>query len=151
MENQPIARLHAISVSFHSFGAAMVMTPWLVLFLALMSVTCLPMSQKESLVALYNSTGGPFWTNNTNWITSTDPCAPLWFGVTCDASKANVISLSLPSNNMTGSLPDLQLPALDSLYEAALSLPLLPKDPHLLLIDTSKATSSRELFQNGQA
>ena len=78
-----------------------------------LSVACLlPQYQIDSLVTLYNTTGGPFWASNTNWITPTDPCTSPWFGVTCDASKENVTELRLSSNNLTGSLPDLQLPAL---------------------------------------
>ena len=69
-------------------------------------------NQKDSLLALYSSTGGPFWTNRANWNNATDPCTAPWFGVTCDAQKEQVIWLDLPSNNLRGSLPDLKLPAL---------------------------------------
>ena len=55
-----------------------------------------------ALVALYNATGGPNWTNNTNWLTS----APMaqWHGVTVDAN-GRVASLSLPENGLTGKIP----------------------------------------------
>jgi hypothetical protein len=70
--------------------------------------------QKNSLVSLYDATGGPFWTNPSNkWNISADPCEPpVWFGVQCDPSKVNVTSLKLDNNNLTGSLPDMHLPAL---------------------------------------
>ena len=71
----------------------------------------LPPDQKNSLVSLYDATGGPFWTNK--WNISADPCDnPVWFGVVCDSSKVNVESLTLDRNNLTGSLPDMHLPAL---------------------------------------
>jgi hypothetical protein len=75
----------------------------------------LPQYQKDSLLALYDSTGGPFWISKTNWATASDPCTAPWFGVACDVAKENVTGLSLPYNNMTGSLPNLELPALTSL------------------------------------
>ena len=55
-----------------------------------------------ALVALYNATGGPNWTNNTNWLTS----APMaqWHGVTVDAN-GRVASLSLSENGLTGKIP----------------------------------------------
>jgi|GEM_PF-1360812 len=60
-------------------------------------------SQAEcaALVALFTSTGGPAWTNNTGWNTSSDPCT--WFGVTCEGGT--VTRLTLDENNLTGSLP----------------------------------------------
>ena len=72
----------------------------LLLFALVLSVGCsLPLAQKESLIALYNATGGPFWINNANWNFSTDPCTPNWNGVPCDSSNGNVTDLTLPNNN----------------------------------------------------
>ena len=82
------------------------------LYLLFVVVCTLPQFQKDSLLALYDSTGGPFWATNTNWNTATDPCTAAWFGVSCDDSNTNVKALRLSFNNLTGSLPDLQLPAL---------------------------------------
>ncbi len=53
-----------------------------------------------ALVAFYNSTAGPSWTNKTNWLTG--PLAT-WFGVT--QTGASVTSLNLPSNKVTGNIP----------------------------------------------
>ena len=61
-----------------------------------------PESDHEALVALYDATGGPAWTNSTNWKTE----APLgqWHGVTAD-TDGRVTGLSLVSNNLIGRLP----------------------------------------------
>ena len=54
------------------------------------------------LVALYNATGGPNWTNNSNWL-SNQPLSE-WFGVTVDTTD-RVEHLNLSSNNLRGTLP----------------------------------------------
>ena len=53
------------------------------------------------LEALYQATGGPNWTNNTNWLTD----APLseWFGVTTESGR--VTELNLAGNGLRGLLP----------------------------------------------
>lgn len=53
-----------------------------------------------ALVALYNATGGPNWTNNTNWLNG--PVAT-WFGVSISAER--VSKLELKSNQLTGKIP----------------------------------------------
>ena len=104
----------------------------LLLFALLLSVACLlPQLQKDSLVALFNATGGPNWTNKANWNASTDPCTAFWFGISCDALKQNVTGLALASNNLIGSLPDLQLPALVSLLGEPSAPPLRSALIHL--------------------
>jgi hypothetical protein len=52
------------------------------------------------LVEFYNSTNGPSWTSDANWLTG--PLAT-WEGVTVTGDR--VTGLSLPFNNLTGSLP----------------------------------------------
>ncbi|MCY3773566.1 MAG: hypothetical protein OXG98_16290 [Gemmatimonadetes bacterium] len=56
----------------------------------------------EALAVLFNSTGGPNWTNNENWLSD----APLndWYGVTTD-EVGRVDGLHLPDNNLRGVLP----------------------------------------------
>jgi Leucine-rich repeat (LRR) protein len=54
-----------------------------------------------SLVALYNSTGGPNWTNKTNWLTSQP--IDMWFGVTLTSRR--VTQLYLYGNNLSGLIP----------------------------------------------
>ncbi len=53
-----------------------------------------------ALVAFYNATGGPNWTNHDNWL-----AGPLnsWYGVTIELGR--VKGLDLFSNNLTGNLP----------------------------------------------
>ena len=59
-----------------------------------------------ALVALYNATGGPNWTYNTNWISSDSPCDPTtpWAGVSCD-HDGMVERLFLDNNNLNGEIP----------------------------------------------
>jgi len=59
-------------------------------------------ADRAPLVAFYNATGGPNWSNNTNWLTD----APLgdWYGVDTNA-EGRVEGLELPSNGLTGSIP----------------------------------------------
>ena len=59
-------------------------------------------SNREALIALYNATGGPTWTNQENW--NTDAPISEWYGVHTD-EYGRVFSLSLRENNLTGSLP----------------------------------------------
>ena len=62
-----------------------------------------------ALVTLYNSTDGPNWTNNANWLSGS---VETWHGVT--VSGGNVVSLDLSDdgtfsyngNNLVGSIPE---------------------------------------------
>ncbi len=58
-------------------------------------------SQCAALVALYNSTNGAAWTDDTNWLATTSPCA--WFGIICDSG--NVVAVTLNDNALSGTLP----------------------------------------------
>ena len=55
-----------------------------------------------ALVALYDSTNGASWTNNTNWL-SGQPIST-WHGITVTDSQITEINLS--SNNLSGVIPD---------------------------------------------
>lgn len=59
-------------------------------------------TEKNALLALYNSTGGQSWTNNDNWCTE----KPLseWHGVFLNAD-GYIERITLNSNNLTGQLP----------------------------------------------
>ncbi len=57
---------------------------------------------RAALVALYETTGGPDWVNNDNWLTD----APMgdWYGVDVDA-QGRVSRLALDSNSLSGPIP----------------------------------------------
>ena len=59
-------------------------------------------TDRAALEAFYDATGGPMWTDSTNWKTS----APLgeWYGVQTDAG-GRVTRLALEDNGLTGPLP----------------------------------------------
>ena len=61
----------------------------------------------NQLEALYDSTGGKNWTNNTNWLTSGDMST--WYGVSLTSDTCDVSILSLGTNNLVGTLPNLLL------------------------------------------
>ena len=79
------------------------------------SVSEIPTAECEALEALYNSTGGGSWSNNTGWLATTTPCS--WHGVTCVDN--HVTKVALPSNSLSGSLPT-QLGNLTALQELRL-------------------------------
>ncbi len=60
-----------------------------------------PTTQYDALVTFYNSTGGPNWSFNSNWLSS-EPVEN-WFGVV--VSNGNVVGLNLSINNLVGSVP----------------------------------------------
>ncbi len=63
--------------------------------------TALPEAECDALVALYTSTDGANWADNTGWLATNTPCA--WFGVVCvSGSVRNII---LRNNNLSGPLP----------------------------------------------
>ncbi len=63
-----------------------------------------PAAQRTALISLYNSTGGPHWTNRTGWLGKAGTeCA--WAGVTCNAGGTTVTRLFLNDNGLAGSLP----------------------------------------------
>jgi len=49
-------------------------------------------SDYNALVALYNSTNGANWTDNTNWLTNAD--VSTWYGVTVSGDRVTGISLN---------------------------------------------------------
>ena len=57
---------------------------------------------RDTLIAVYDATGGDDWDFNTKWKTA-DPIGE-WHGVTVDA-KGRVINLGLASNNLQGEIP----------------------------------------------
>ena len=100
-------------MKIHSFLSMRLLRLTLALAFSITVVCVVPNSQKESLVALYNATGGSSWTDSYGWNSLPNPC--MWSGVMCDATENNVLSIILSNNSLTGTLPDLQLPSLITL------------------------------------
>ena len=65
------------------------------------SVTDVPVIECEALVALYQSTNGAGWKYNGNWLVTNT--VGTWGGIII--SSGHVIYLSLPFNNLNGSIP----------------------------------------------
>jgi len=66
----------------------------------------IPQSERDALMAIYNSTGGVSWTDSTGgWVGvgSVDGTECSWFGVTCTGDT--VTGLDLKSNNLVGTIP----------------------------------------------
>jgi len=60
-----------------------------------------PVQDSLALVALYDSTNGANWTNNTNWLTG-QPVSD-WFGITVASERVSQIKLNL--NSLDGTIP----------------------------------------------
>ena len=71
---------------------------------------------REALEALYHATGGPNWTNNTNWL-STAPVSE-WYGIQID-ENGRVFSIDLSNNGLRGEIPP-QLSSLEGLFDLRL-------------------------------
>ena len=67
-------------------------------------VNCTPVAtdDRDALVALYNATDGPNWSDNSNWLS--DRPIGEWFGVTSNTAS-QVTELKLWNNGLTGSIP----------------------------------------------
>jgi Leucine-rich repeat (LRR) protein len=65
------------------------------------TVTEIPSTECEALIAFYNSTDGDNWEYKSGWTETNTPCS--WYGVTC--SGGHVSKLHLPSNQLSGTIP----------------------------------------------
>ena len=64
----------------------------------------IPQSERDVLIALYNSTNGDGWTDNSGWNGAPGTeCS--WNGVVCDGNETHVVQINLYQNNLAGSLP----------------------------------------------
>ena len=75
-------------------------------------------TDRNVLEVLYQTTGGPNWTDNTNWLTDEDIGS--WHGVTVN-SVGRVTNLNLFGNNSVGIIPS-QLEELDSLRSLVMAI-----------------------------
>ena len=76
----------------------------------------IPAEERDALIALYASTNGDAWVNNSNWCAGACPSSgePVfddpgtecgWAGIGCDGAQTHVTSIVLFHNNMIGPLP----------------------------------------------
>ena len=65
------------------------------------NVSEIPTVECEALVALFNNTDGPNWTNNAGWLETDTPCS--WHGVFCGAG--HVTQLNLEVRGLSESIP----------------------------------------------
>ncbi|MEN8218851.1 MAG: Calx-beta domain-containing protein [Pseudomonadota bacterium] len=63
-------------------------------------VTGISKKECQALIALYDSTDGENWTNNTGWKATKSPCN--WYGMNCQGG--HVTGLTLGNNNLKGSI-----------------------------------------------
>jgi Leucine-rich repeat (LRR) protein len=125
-------------------GLVMVLSGWQSLAQAetdCSTVTEIPTAQCEDLVALYDSTDGDNWKNNTDWKQTNTPCS--WYGIKC--GNGAVTQIDLRSNQLTGSIPD---------FSAFTNLQTLSLDSNQLsgsIPDFSALTNLQNLyFRNNQ-
>jgi uncharacterized repeat protein (TIGR01451 family) len=76
------------------------------------NVTEIPQTECEALVALYETTDGDNWTDNTGWLETNTLCS--WYGVECFDNS--VTDLGLTDNRLMGSIPS-ELSNLSNLEE----------------------------------
>jgi len=66
------------------------------------SYSQVPQIERDALIALYNSTDGANWTDNTGWLGAVGTeCS--WLGVSC--SSGNVTGIYFYENNLAGTIP----------------------------------------------
>ncbi|MBL7847864.1 MAG: VCBS repeat-containing protein [Cyclobacteriaceae bacterium] len=64
------------------------------------SCSCVPTTQRDALISLYNATDGANWSDNTGWLSAD---LSTWYGVT--VSGCNVTDVNLAGNNLIGGIP----------------------------------------------
>ena len=83
------------------------MSKLLLCALALAATTAsaaIPASQRDALITLHDTTGGPAWTDRSGWLGAPGTeCS--WFGVRCDEAQTTVVQVLLDQNNLRGPLP----------------------------------------------
>ena len=58
---------------------------------------------RETLEIFYHATGGDNWTKNTYWLS--DRPFDEWYGINLSSQSGRVSSISLPTNNLSGTIP----------------------------------------------
>jgi len=99
--NKEIAGIFPENNSGVAFGVAIGTVPC-------NTVTEIPIAECQELLNLFHSTNGTNWRNKTGWNQNNTPCS--WAGITC--AGGHVTEINLSGNNLSGSLPNLNLPSL---------------------------------------
>ena len=106
---------------------------------AVTATAAIPPSERDVLIALYTSTGGPSWIRSEHW-NGPPGTECTWEGILCDEAGEHVIRIDADSNNLTGQLPPLA--ALTELQYFAANynhltgpVPPLVELHHLILFD----------------
>jgi hypothetical protein len=68
------------------------------------TVTEIPQSECEALVAFYTSADGDNWRNKTGWLQTNTPCS--WFGITCDTRAMSIVWKWIKTFQMAHSRPN---------------------------------------------
>ena len=101
-------------------------------------------SDRAAMIALYNSMGGPHWTNNANWLS--DKPTGDWYGITTD-NRGRIIRISLHYNGLNGEIP-LQFGDLDALEGLELN-GIDGDNPDLSALSDLPNLRYLSLYQNG--
>ena len=89
----------------HLFGLPMAL-PFLLFFFTLANPYAYSQNAEQdslALVALYNSTSGDDWDDNSNWLSPGNPVSS-WYGIDVDSGR--VVAINLYGNNLVGTIPD---------------------------------------------
>jgi Leucine-rich repeat (LRR) protein len=66
----------------------------------------IPMTERQALIDLYNSTDGDHWNNNTLWLGDIGTECN-WSGIICNSQLSHVLEIDFDSgNNLAGAIPD---------------------------------------------
>ena len=68
------------------------------------AVVAIPQSERDALIAIYNSMNGPNWWNQTNWLGPVGT-EGTWYGITLNTDQTHVVIINLYWNNLIGPIP----------------------------------------------
>ena len=82
----------------------LLLTFFIGIFFSFTAIAQVPQSERNALVAFYNATGGPNWTNSQNW--NSTQAVSTWFGITVTnvSGQDRVTGIQLSENNILGSV-----------------------------------------------
>ncbi len=68
------------------------------------TIATIPQSERDALIAIYNSLGGPNWTHNDNWL-GPEGTEGQWYGVSLNEDDTHVVGLQLSNNCLSEAIP----------------------------------------------